>query len=408
MPGDNNFFKNSQSKQEASLEVLPAIEHNALFTQFWKELQEGKGTEKGQEMVDQLLKEYIEVEPITKLSDTELLNIKNHLKYSFNREIESYNQFYNRLINDEFILIREGSMPEVPEVLYKPSSDALINISSLRDSTYDFKPIVELLLKSGLNILTQEQKVELCKNPEFLYRVEHYFSDPKDNTQYLRPHKWVSGSRNLIIGKLEGYYSSKQDFLAQLEEVRKLTGKSKLKILDVGSNFGFALKDMKKIDNNIETFNMTIDENPSIYGDHIVHHPAELMPKEFYESMDLIESQVAFRYFPYSDIGLQNVIKALSVGGVARIHYTPGHISHISLNENQDVDISREEIKQRDIKLRELLKTLEKENYLKLEGLDNYFMPSLYSSEDSYYLLDGFFKIIKNKSINDFDFKNFN
>lgn len=408
MQGDNNFFKSNKSNQEErpSVEVLPSTEHNALFTQFWKELHEGKGVEKGQEMVEQLLKEYTSVEALTQLTDIEYKNLIGHLNYYFAREVEAYNKFYKTLIDDDLILVDEDSLLDFSKFIHKSDGQSLVNVSSLNRSNVDeFKMIVEILSKKGFKILTKEQKIELCSKPEFLYKVSHYFSDEKNN-QYLRPQNWVSGSRNLI-GKLEGYYDSKEDYLKQLKEVRQLTGKSNLKILDVGSNFGFALRDMKMIDNNVETFNMTIDETPSIYGDHIVHYPAELMPKEFYESMDIIESQVAFRYFPYSDIGLQNIIKALSVGGTARIHYTPGHVNHISLNENKDVDISREEIKQRDTNLRELLKTLVKENYIKLEGSDNNFIQSLYPDSNNHYLLDGFVKITKNKSISSFDFKPF-
>ncbi|OGI60815.1 hypothetical protein A2641_02465 [Candidatus Nomurabacteria bacterium RIFCSPHIGHO2_01_FULL_37_25] len=146
--------------------------------------------------------------------------------------------------------------------------------------------------------------------------------------------------------------------------------------MDIGGSFGLALKQMKDLDPNIETFNMNINERPSIFGDHVVRHPAEMMPAKFEEIMDLVESQQAFRYFLYTDIALRNVIKALTVGGVAKIAFTTYPLFSYSsfgvLDEDQDAKrlVNDNELKTRQKALWIELKTLIDKGFINIDGSD--------------------------------------
>ena len=192
-----------------------------------------------------------------------------------------------------------------------------------------------------------------------------------------------------------GYYSSPEEFKEEIRAVRERTGRLKLRVLDVGSNFGLALKDMKDLDPNIETFNMTIDEHPSLFGDHIVRHPAEMVPLEFEETMDLIDSQMAFRYFLYPDIALRNVIKSLSVGGVARIAFIFGGTVNCFPDPNSRVNLDDDERKNRQRVLWTQIKTFVDEGYLDITGSSNGIHKNISTPDESG---GGFIRIVKIKS----------
>ena len=81
-----------------------------------------------------------------------------------------------------------------------------------------------------------------------------------------------------------------------------------------------ALNDAKELSDDVETHDITIDVEPAMYPIDYLHLcPAERMPAEFREDMDLIVSNVAFRYFSAPDLALENCLQALSVGGETRL-----------------------------------------------------------------------------------------
>lgn len=108
------------------------------------------------------------------------------------------------------------------------------------------------------------------------------------------------------------------EFPHLLKRIKERTGKQSITMLDVGGGSGRALSDAKKIDPSITTHNLTIDEEPAMYPVDRTHFcPAEWMPKEFEENMDLIVSNMSIRYHTYPYITLENTVRALSVGGEA-------------------------------------------------------------------------------------------
>jgi SAM-dependent methyltransferase len=108
-----------------------------------------------------------------------------------------------------------------------------------------------------------------------------------------------------------------------IDRIRKDCGKGNVRILDVGGGMGEAMCDAKKISPSVETYDLTLDEEPAMFTpDHLVLCPAERMPREWEEQMDLVLSNMAFQYFNYPDLALLNVVKALSVGGEAYLSFS--------------------------------------------------------------------------------------
>jgi len=120
------------------------------------------------------------------------------------------------------------------------------------------------------------------------------------------------------------------------------------------------------------------------------------------EKMDIIDSQMAFRYFLYSDIALRNIIKALSVGGVARIHYDEG--SPINLGPNVRVSLSEQELADRQKKLWQDIKKLINEGYLESTGSGNRFNSIIEGKDKQKYLAEGFIRLVKKKSLKSLNF----
>lgn len=98
-------------------------------------------------------------------------------------------------------------------------------------------------------------------------------------------------------------------FLTLTNNIRARTGKSRLKMLEVGGGIGRAFLEAKTPDPDLKTYNLTIHEDPGA---------GECMPAEWFEQMDLIVSNADF---PFHDAALKNVLKALSVGGEAHMFF---------------------------------------------------------------------------------------
>ena len=118
-----------------------------------------------------------------------------------------------------------------------------------------------------------------------------------------------------------------------------------------------------------------------------------MMPAKFEEKMDLIDSQVAFRYFLYSDIALRNVIKSLTVGGVARICYEVGDPINFTLRNPR---LDEEELLNRQKLLWTSIKTLVDQGYLDISGSSPWIQEGILNPDKSGQ--SGFVRLVKNKS----------
>jgi|GEM_PF-3440958 len=156
-----------------------------------------------------------------------------------------------------------------------------------------------------------------------------------DKLNILEPERWknqhyqisnleadfgLQGNRHL--GELD-YYSLDKDFSGLFAEIRKSTGKDKLTVLDVGCGIGFALKDIKGADPNVEVHGLTMEQEPVMCEEVDQYHYclAERMPADFKEKFDVIISNYALRYCLFSNLALKNIFLALSIGGYASIDF---------------------------------------------------------------------------------------
>jgi SAM-dependent methyltransferase len=116
-------------------------------------------------------------------------------------------------------------------------------------------------------------------------------------------------------------YMPKEVFDSVRDGIRKRTKKKTLSVLDIGGGVGKALFEMKTLDPNIETTNLTLEEEPlQLPVDHTVQCLAERMPDDFFERFDVVLSNVSFRYYSLPHKALQNAVLALSAGGQALLN----------------------------------------------------------------------------------------
>lgn len=372
-PGDN---VGNTSNYEAEEHIKNT---NPLSRYFWKSIDENIFIPIPDSEVELAVERFMDSRPISTLTEQELAAIKDSLINHFKFVVAQRNKEAQSLIEKKLYL--------VPIDFYKKKERSG---SSSEQAIYIKDDIDSELEDEGFAPMTKEEKKDKFSEPLFW-----------DNTTFIENVKggvsvshsrFVPGSRSLY----EYSYRDKDVFLNYVNDIKKSTGHEKIRMMDVGGNVGRALNDAKEVDPTIETFNMTLDEPPVVCGDHIVRHPAELMPEEFLENIDIIESNVAFRYFTYQDIALKNIIKALSVGGRASIDFQADRTNTKSA-----------ELIPRFDELFKLIKQLEDDGYISVEygklsrlyvesGIP-WYVQTIYTGPRQ-------LKITKNKSIRDLNF----
>lgn len=197
------------------------------------------------------------------------------------------------------------------------------------------------------------------------------------------------------LGDFEAYDSygyTEEYFDSLMSEIRQKTGRQNIRMLDIGGASGKALFEVKQHDPAIETFNITVDEEPSMFPvDHMIVCPVESMPKELEESIDFAVSRTTWRYFTYPDIAIRNTVRALSIEGRADIYVIFTRSSLKSAEEG------KAELNERIKSVFSELRKLEEEGYIETNLEDEDF-------EGIDIDTDGFLRITKKKSIKEVQF----
>jgi len=231
---------------------------------------------------------------------------------------------------------------------------------------------------NGVVPMTPDEKIDFLKNPS-LYGEHRYIKSGGGESDFCR-----QGYRS--IEEYDGL--SKGRFIKLLKKAQKSTGKKNIRILDIGGGIGQALQDIKRIDENVFTINMTIDPESSLFAsDRTIIGSAERFPADLLNSVDLVITNMAFRYFPFADLAVRNIIHSLSLGGMADVF--------VSTERSPTSD---REIKKRLTETYSWLLKLKKEGCIKISFTNGYFMKVKYSVDDSLYPCRGI-KVTKLKQI---------
>lgn len=337
-------------------ELIFTSDPNPLFEGYFDEVRNRVFRPRTSEDVAQLVALELSAPPLTALTDEEFKKLERYLEADASFQADhGLNAIYRVLAERPVYFIDE-------ELAQK------INIKIIRPTLLDSTSSVPSHLES-IQALKDLQIVPL--NPEGLVSL---ISNPTiiDNLRYIgeeggRPRDTVligPGSRSLYHKRHPGSslrddygYKSPEAFKEKLARVKKRMSKKSLRILDIGGNTGRALLDAKDIDPSLVTMNMTLSSEAAIAGDVVVRRPAEYMPAVFEEKVDIIESNVAFRYFLYPDIALRNAIKALAVGGETNIHFS-----------TDSCPLDKEELFERMKKVFSWLKELKDKGYIEIDA----------------------------------------
>ena len=208
-------------------------------------------------------------------------------------------------------------------------------------------------------------------------------------------------------------YFSKEYAHTLLAKVREQTRKIKINVLDIGGGVGLAMTQLKELDTEVETTNLTLEDEPiKTPVDHNFVCAAERMPETFHEQFDLILSNISFRYHSLPHISLRNSVLALAVGGEARLNvacdrvpYTPesqDYYARHAPNTRGENGKSHRVYGAEMMLAREYqrLKTLEARGYLRVTR------GSSWKEEKQEIYGSGYYEIVKLKSISALDYLN--
>jgi hypothetical protein len=190
-------------------------------------------------------------------------------------------------------------------VMHREGGKFLLNLNASREK----EKVIKFCQKEKIPLMSSMEKVKFLKNlTEFLNAT---FSS-----------SWGTGTCNHMgYRKIEYYNISNINTL--LAEIRQTNGRKTLSVLDLDGGIGLGLMSLKEIDPNIYAINLTLHAEAIMYKtDQTILTPAEIFPKSLKENIDLVISNMAFRYFQYPDLAVRNIVYSLRVGGIANIFVT--------------------------------------------------------------------------------------
>ncbi|MFA5871034.1 MAG: hypothetical protein WC842_04095 [Candidatus Paceibacterota bacterium] len=216
--------------------------------------------------------------------------------------------------------------------------------------------------KKIFHVMSAEEKLIFLNNPTNLSAVWHedYCSSPFG----------VMGYRNFNC------YKICKNFAKVVHEIKSADNKKeRLRIMDLGGGVGLALNDIKKMHPELITYNATRDEEYSHYPTdfHVVAF-AERMPLALKGMIDIIFSNMATRYFAYTDLVIKGCVEMLAKGGVMDVFFS---------SESSD-NYSERDVVRRMKKAHDFLKEMESSGVIELK-INNTFSSNFggsFKSED--------------------------
>lgn len=258
------------------------------------------------------------------------LPTKDELKTLFDQELEKNSPPMQELTAEEYSTVYNNSLDQFSQCTTGESRVEIIEAFANTDQIYYtqferriefiFAPSKEIIRKlasnSQLKVMGRAKALEIISTPEGWNSAYVMIGDERGGG--FGHNLPMQGMRTL-----DGYGISHEQLAKSFAGIRQRTGQAELNVLDIGGGMGVALDEIKSLDPNARTINLTVDLEPIMYPvDELVLCPAELLPRRLEESADYIVSRTAFRYFNYPDLALRNAVMALSIGGEADILYS--------------------------------------------------------------------------------------
>ena len=347
-------------------DILLNSDPNILFEDYLDEIQKKSFRTRTEADVEKVVSLGLSGKPITPLNKYEVDFLGDYLRKETSQEIDYVNNTYKRLAQDQIFWIDDDFLKIMKEHPQEYTGVGIGDFCAFFDATsVRFSPrllrILSDLKARGIGPLDNNQLTEKLNDlTTYTQPTKLIYELPEDNSHDAE--SLLSNGMRGLYDRIEGYgYANEQAFKDKLDKIKARTNKTSLTMLDIGGNIGEAVRDAKKVDPTLKTINITLNYSPLIIGDVIIHRPAENMPAEFEEKIDLIESNYAFGYFPFPDIALKNAVKALSIGGETNINFS-----------NVRCPLQGLELNERMKNIFSWLAELQKTGYIEIEGVNEF------------------------------------
>ena len=257
-----------------------------------------------------LVNNYFPKDPLVPVSEHREGALRKDLRNLFGARYFQ-NRFLQQLSGDVVFFQKATDLPNLPSMRFRPLSEQpIFVVGNLAHELQDTYPV-----------LTPTQKEDLMTDPHIwtsacLFTADEGFTR---NTISNETRLFFPGERN-------PNYAITQEYLRQLiEKTRSAQERQEgiFSVLDIGGSNGWAAHELEGFDPSIEVTNFVLDPEPGVWplrGSHVLGL-AEVLPKEYEETFDLIFSNYAFMHMRYPHAAFVNAIAALKVGGVLNVNF---------------------------------------------------------------------------------------
>ena len=276
---------------------------------FYKAIETGKFIPLSQKEIEEIVDEiYFAKSPIIPLTEQEKTTLKGKLVGDLNYSLNDND--FKILTEEPIFYFFAPEEKEINSLSVWPGHNFIYISNDFEDQRKILKDITAI----NAEVLTKKRKQELFSD-----------IDIRDKNQFCKFLGPRGGSFTNSFGRYGerdlfgewGYGFSHEEMKTIIERIKRRNGSEKIQMLDVGGMLGRACYDAETHFDEISATNLTVNEEPAMFPVKHILAPAERMPKYFKENFDLILSNMAFRYFTYQSLGLENCLQALSVGGEA-------------------------------------------------------------------------------------------